>query len=84
MKLITSAAAFFYLKPEYTFKTEICYDGKLGDEILNGNIFIKGGGDPSLVYEQLWDIAQRIANKGIRVITGDLIGDDSLFDKKVQ
>ncbi|MFH0926565.1 MAG: D-alanyl-D-alanine carboxypeptidase/D-alanyl-D-alanine-endopeptidase [bacterium] len=82
MKLLTTAAALFYLKPEYTFKTEVYQEGSLKNGLLNGNLYLKGNGDPSLVYEELWDIAQLVANKGISVINGDIVGDDNFFDKK--
>ena len=47
-KLITSAAAFGLLGNNYRFKTELGYDGTIADGILNGNLFIRGYGDPTL------------------------------------
>ena len=83
LKLMTTAAALFYLKPEYTFKTLVYRDGTLTEEgVLKGNLYIKGGGDPCLNYEDLWKLAQKIKNMGITIIEGDLIGDESLFDNK--
>ncbi len=50
MKLITTSAAIELLGPDYTFKTSIGYTGKISKffNILNGDIVIKGGGDPTL------------------------------------
>ncbi|MGA1871103.1 MAG: D-alanyl-D-alanine carboxypeptidase/D-alanyl-D-alanine-endopeptidase [bacterium] len=83
LKLITAATALFYLKPEYTFKTTLYRDGSLTEDgVLKGNLYIKGGGNPCLEYEELWGIAQKIKNMGIKTIEGDLIGDESFFDTK--
>ncbi len=57
MKLITTSAAIELLGPDYTFKTSIGYTGKISKffNILNGDIVIKGGGDPSLGSENFTD-----------------------------
>lgn len=81
-KLITSAAALAYLKPEYTFKTMVYYDGVLKNGKVEGNVYLKGFGDPSLVSEDLWIMANDVYLKGIREITGNVIADDSFFDNK--
>src|SRR5690606_8457825 len=48
LKTITSAAAFYLLGADYTYQTELYYTGQVVDGILNGDIVIKGSGDPSL------------------------------------
>jgi D-alanyl-D-alanine carboxypeptidase/D-alanyl-D-alanine-endopeptidase (penicillin-binding protein 4) len=90
LKLITSAAALELLGPEYKFRTEIGYTGKLNKRSgrLDGNIIIKGGGDPVLgsknfgsYYEGFagnW--VKEIKDAGIRKISGQVITDDSYFD----
>ncbi len=83
LKIITSSAALFYLKPEYSFKTEISTDGKLKGEHLYGNLYIKGYGDPSLTREEIWKIVQTLKGKGIKFIHGDIVGDDTYFDSQV-
>jgi D-alanyl-D-alanine carboxypeptidase/D-alanyl-D-alanine-endopeptidase (penicillin-binding protein 4) len=80
MKIITSAAALHLLKPEYTFKTSFFHDGKIEKGILKGNLYIKGYGAPDLVGEIIWIMLKEFMQSGIRVIEGDLIGDDSYFD----
>jgi len=83
MKVITSAAALYYLKPGYVFKTEVSTDGDVMDGHVYGNLYIKGYGDPSLTREEIWKMVQVLKGKGIRFIHGDVIGDDSYFDDKV-
>jgi serine-type D-Ala-D-Ala carboxypeptidase/endopeptidase (penicillin-binding protein 4) len=80
-KALTSAAALDILGPEYRFTTEVRYDGKLqADGTLTGNLYIVGGGDPSLSLEQTWLLAHRIRSYGVKKVNGKLIGDESAFD----
>ncbi|MBW4890602.1 D-alanyl-D-alanine carboxypeptidase/D-alanyl-D-alanine-endopeptidase [Mucilaginibacter sp. HMF5004] len=90
MKVITSITAFNILGKDYQFTTDLNYSGTIdADGTLNGNIVIRGGGDPTLGswrYEAtkehailaLWVDAIRKA--GIKHINGRIIGDVSLFD----
>jgi len=49
MKILTGAAALEILGKDYRFKTTLAYDGKIDSKgTLNGNIYIIGGGDPTL------------------------------------
>jgi len=81
LKLITTAAAMKYLGPNYRFITELWTSGKVRDEVLHGDLYLKGFGDPKLVTEQMWLLANRLRNLPIRQVTGDLIADDSYFDR---
>lgn len=47
-KLFTTTAALKILGSEFRFRTILAYDGKLENGILSGNVYIIGGGDPSL------------------------------------
>jgi len=81
MKLLTTAAALVRLGGGYTFRTEIYGDSPLAEGRLAGNIYIKGYGDPALVYEELWKLARYLAGLGLREVTGDVVADESFFDK---
>lgn len=90
MKLITSAAALELLGPDHVFTTMLCYTGKIkkGSGILEGNLIIRGGGDPALGSERFSDHygnfmdkwVDEILNLGIKKIRGSVIADDSYFD----
>ena len=79
MKLVTTYAALEMLGPTYQWKTEFFTDGTLGNGVLNGNLYLKGGGDPKLNMEKLWLLMRDLRANGVRQVTGDLILDRSHF-----
>lgn len=79
MKLITTFAALELLGPTYQWRTEFYTDGQLKNGILNGNLYLKGGGDPKLNMEKLWLLLRDLRNNGVKQVTGDLILDRSYF-----
>jgi serine-type D-Ala-D-Ala carboxypeptidase/endopeptidase (penicillin-binding protein 4) len=79
-KLITSAAALLRLSPHYRFRTMLLTDAPIQDGVLEGDLYLKGYGDPALVIEEAWLLARGLRQQGVHRILGDLIGDDSFFD----
>jgi D-alanyl-D-alanine carboxypeptidase/D-alanyl-D-alanine-endopeptidase (penicillin-binding protein 4) len=80
MKVLTSYAALSSLGPDYRWRTGIHLNGRLEGDVLQGDLVIKGGGDPKFVIEDLNALVARIRAKGLRVIRGDLLLDDSVYD----
>ncbi len=88
LKIVTSAAALELLGPDYKFKTVLGYTGSVTDGRLQGDIIIKGGGDPALGSEYFKDHygdfikgwINAIKSLGIKNITGRIIADDSYYD----
>ncbi len=80
MKLLTTYAALDMLGPAYTWKTEAYLDGELHDGVLNGNLVLKGYGDPKFTIEQFWLWLSELRARGLREIHGDLILDRSFFE----
>lgn len=54
--------------------------GELQGDVLQGDLILKGYGDPFLVYETFWQFVHSLRLRGIREISGDIIIDDSFFD----
>jgi D-alanyl-D-alanine carboxypeptidase/D-alanyl-D-alanine-endopeptidase (penicillin-binding protein 4) len=80
MKLVTTYSALHLLGPAFTFRTELLADGPVTAEALRGDLYVRGGGDPHLVIENLWQMVARLRGFGIRDIRGDLVLDKSVFE----
>jgi len=79
MKLVTTYAALGLLGPAHIWRTEAFVTGSLLGDALEGDLLIRGGGDPKLVIEDLWLLVQRIRSYGIRELRGDVVLDRSAF-----
>ncbi len=82
MKLVTTAAALHALGPDYRWYTVAYAGGPLNGERLEGDLILKGFGDPLLDTERFWKFLRRLRERGLRHVTGDLVIDESFF--KVQ
>jgi D-alanyl-D-alanine carboxypeptidase/D-alanyl-D-alanine-endopeptidase (penicillin-binding protein 4) len=80
MKLLTTYSALHLLGPAFTFRTEVLSEAPLIGEVLRGDLYVRGAGDPKLVIEDLWLLIDRLRGFGIREIRGDLVLDKSIFD----
>lgn len=90
LKIFTSSAALNYLGEDFQFVTELYYDGELIANELNGNIYIAGGGDPTLgsdlvkgslpLDSVINKIVSRIKKLGINKINGSVVADNLLYD----
>ncbi len=85
MKLLTTGAALEMLGPSFRFTTTLEYTGTIEDGVLKGNLYIRGGCDPSLgnlkgtqAFVYKWVKAIKAA--GIRSIQGAVVADLSLLD----
>lgn len=79
-KLVTTYAALDLLGASWTWSTPVWLHGKLGaDGVLDGDLVIKGSGDPSLVLERIWLLLGRVRQAGVREIAGDIVLDRSAF-----
>lgn len=79
MKLVTTYAALELLGPNHQWKTEFYADGPIENGTLNGNLYLKGGGDPKLNMEKLWLLLRDLRANGVETVTGDLVLDRSHF-----
>jgi D-alanyl-D-alanine carboxypeptidase/D-alanyl-D-alanine-endopeptidase (penicillin-binding protein 4) len=79
MKLLTTFAALDLLGPAWTWSTPVWLQGSVRAGVLDGNLVIKGNGDPKLVLERLWLLLRRVQQLGVLEIRGDIVLDRSAF-----
>ncbi len=89
-KIITSAAAYYFLGPEFRYETVLATDGILNpaEERLTGNLYIIGSGDPTLGSPSFKQNPVHVLNAwvdslkslGIREISGDIVALDTCFN----
>ncbi|MCQ2231841.1 MAG: D-alanyl-D-alanine carboxypeptidase/D-alanyl-D-alanine-endopeptidase [Paludibacteraceae bacterium] len=85
-KIITTASAMEMLTDTFRFKTNIEYCGTISDSILHGDLYIRGGGDPTLgsahapvTCDFFSEALIALQQKGIKQITGHIVGDATVF-----
>jgi len=90
-KVITASTAFELLGHDYTYKTTIGYTGTIVNGVLNGNLILKGSGDPTLGSSRyaganeesvIADFKKAVAQEGIREINGHVYADESLWNSE--
>jgi D-alanyl-D-alanine carboxypeptidase/D-alanyl-D-alanine-endopeptidase (penicillin-binding protein 4) len=79
MKLVTTYAALEILGPTHHWDTDFLTDGEMVGDTLEGNLYVRFGGDPKLTIERLWGTLRELRSMGITTIDGQLILDGSYF-----
>ena len=79
-KLATSAAAMALLGPGHRFRTDVLSTGRRHGSTLRGDLYLRGGGDPTTLAEDYDRLAAELAATGIKRVTGRLVADDTRFD----
>ncbi|HET7322307.1 MAG TPA: D-alanyl-D-alanine carboxypeptidase/D-alanyl-D-alanine-endopeptidase, partial [Longimicrobiaceae bacterium] len=88
-KVFTSVWALSVLGPDYRFPTDLLITGPIRDGILEGDVVLRGSGDPAFGYPEFTDddpmrplrrMAQALKELGVRVVKGDVVGDPFIFD----
>lgn len=77
MKLVTAFAALERLGPAHTWATRVTTNGTVHGGVLDGDLFIVGGGDPMLTDERMWKLLRRVRALGIDTVRGDIVLDGS-------
>ncbi|MDR1728543.1 MAG: D-alanyl-D-alanine carboxypeptidase/D-alanyl-D-alanine-endopeptidase [Acidobacteriota bacterium] len=95
VKLLTAAAALWRLDPKYRFKTKVFAAGAIEGGVLRGDLVIQGFGDPSAsprmkdadgkgmaekdYFAVFREWAGRLKERGVRAISGRIVGDATAF-----
>ncbi len=92
MKLLPTIAALELLGPAWRWTTPVWLSSPLprpspdpaaASGIYDGDITIRGSGDPSLSIERLWLLLRQLKQLGVREILGDIVFDRSAFDQPI-
>ncbi|MGH3129847.1 MAG: D-alanyl-D-alanine carboxypeptidase/D-alanyl-D-alanine-endopeptidase, partial [Gaiellaceae bacterium] len=81
-KLVLSYAVLATLGPAYRIETRVLGEGVLEGSTWQGDLVLKGHGDPALSSAGLRRLAAQVRAVGIRRVTGSIIGDESYFDAR--
>jgi serine-type D-Ala-D-Ala carboxypeptidase/endopeptidase (penicillin-binding protein 4) len=80
MKLFTTYAALSQLGADFTWKNRVYTDGAVDNGILQGNLIVRGSGDPKLVLERIDELFKQVQAKGVREVRGDIVLDRGVFE----
>jgi serine-type D-Ala-D-Ala carboxypeptidase/endopeptidase (penicillin-binding protein 4) len=79
IKVVTTFAALDLLGPAYTWHTQASIRGEIEAGVLDGDLYLRGGGDPYMTLERWWSFAQALRARGLKAIHGDIVIDNSAF-----
>ncbi len=79
-KLVTTATALDRLGPEARFETAVLADSQAAAGALDGNLYLRGSGDPTFGTAALDRLAGAVAETGLERVSGSVRGDESFFD----
>ena len=79
IKVLTTFAALDMLGPAYTWRTRAYASGPLNNGVVQGDLFLVGGGDPYMTSERWWAFVQNLRDTGLAKISGDVVIDNSYF-----
>jgi len=81
MKLVTTFAGLQLLGPGFRWQTSLYADNQPDSSgTINGNVYLRGRGDPKLVPEEMAKMVASARTAGATTINGDLVLDRSYFD----
>src|SRR5260221_5883250 len=81
-KLAVTYAALTALGPGFTIETDVLGEGQQAGTTWQGDLVLKGSGDPTLSSADLTALARQVRASGITRVTGSVLGDESWFDSR--
>ncbi len=82
VKIAALSAVYNYYSPSHTFKTSFISSSSINNGVLQGDLVLKGGGDSSFTSESLWNLVNILTRLNIKEIKGNILVDDSLYEKE--
>ncbi len=82
VKVISAAVSLFLLGPQFQYETAFKASSSAKTGVLNGNLYLVFGGDPSFRTEDLEKMIEELKSAGLRQIKGNIVIDDTLFKGK--
>ncbi|WP_432066817.1 D-alanyl-D-alanine carboxypeptidase/D-alanyl-D-alanine endopeptidase [Streptomyces sp. C10-9-1] len=79
-KIATSLAAMALLGPDHRWTTRVLASGRRHGSTLHGDLYLRGGGDPTMLAADYERLAADVAAAGVRRVTGRIVADDTAFD----
>jgi D-alanyl-D-alanine carboxypeptidase/D-alanyl-D-alanine-endopeptidase (penicillin-binding protein 4) len=81
-KLYTTSTALVRFGPDAKLRTQVLAVGAVDElGVLRGDLYLHGGGDPTLGQAQIRALASAVASQtGILRVAGSVLGDESFFD----
>ena len=80
---IASLSMLYDLYPiSHNFKTSFVSSANINQEVLLGDLVLKGGGDSSFTSEHLWKLVNNLTRAGLKKVEGNLLIDNSLYKKE--
>ncbi|SEQ49869.1 D-alanyl-D-alanine carboxypeptidase / D-alanyl-D-alanine-endopeptidase (penicillin-binding protein 4) [Lentzea xinjiangensis] len=80
LKLLTTAAALDLLGPDFRWKTELLSSGARSGSTLQGDLVLRGSGDPTMSRSRYAALAAALKNSGVTKVSGSLVLDGTAFD----
>ncbi|MEW6271172.1 MAG: D-alanyl-D-alanine carboxypeptidase/D-alanyl-D-alanine-endopeptidase, partial [Thermodesulfobacteriota bacterium] len=80
-KVATALAALEILGADFRFATTLRATGRIADGTLAGDLWLRGGGDPTLTSDDLRELVAALRAAGVRRVAGAFFYDESLFPR---
>ncbi len=79
-KIVTAAAVLEKMPIGHQFETTLLSSAPVVNGVLEGPLYLRGGGDPGFVSQTMWCLVDTFLRTGIKKINGNIVVDDSRFD----
>ncbi len=74
-KVLATTTALVRLGTDWTFRTEVYGAQPDDDGVVEGDLYLRGSGDPTLGARELDELANKLAARGVKRVTGGIIAD---------